>query len=419
MPSIQVIGGEKLQGQLKIQGSKNGSLPILAATILNKGTTILRNCPKIIDVYNMIFILKELGCKATWEDEVLIIDAKDVNSTNVSQEFVKKMRSSVLFLGALLGRFKEVSISYPGGCSIGSRPIDLHLESFEQMNVQEIVENDMNTIKCKTDEIIGNSINLRFPSVGATQNIILAAVLATGTTNIINAAREPEIDELCHFLNLAGANIKGIGRSRIIIKGVEKLHDIDYTITADRIVAGTYMAAIAITLGDAVLLSAPTKHLKSTIKVFKKLGCKIDIDNECLRIRSNNKPKAINEIITKPYPGFPTDMQSQLMSLLCISDGKSIINEQIFESRFQNVYELNKMGAKLTIKDFNKVEINGVKRLKAANLEAHDLRGGAALVIAALSAEGESNIENISLIERGYVDIVSDLQTLGANIKYY
>lgn len=419
MSSIEVIGGEQLNGELTIQGSKNAALPVIAATILNKGVSRLNNCPKIHDVIHMVKILEELGCKTSWEGNTLIVDSSNASVTKVSEDSVRKMRSSILYLGAILGRFHDVTIAYPGGCSIGKRPIDYHLNAIKKMNVtQEFQGEDDSVIHCYTNKIIGNDIFLEFPSVGATQNVILTAVLAEGITRIYNAAREPEIIEVCNYLIGAGARICGRGSAFIEIEGVKSLHDVEFNLSSDRIVAGTYMAAVAATRGKATFIDAPVRHLDSTIRILRKTGCKIDVVENVIKISCKQYPLPVN-VTTQPYPGFPTDMQSQLLSLLCLADGESTIIEEIFESRFQNVSELEKMGAKLKVEDkANKATILGVKKLHGAVVWAHDLRGGAGLVIAGLAAEGTTIIKDASFIERGYVDICKDLTILGGNLRY-
>ncbi len=420
MSSIEVIGGERLKGELKIQGSKNAALPVIAAAILNKGITVLKNCPRILDVYHMINVLEELGGSAKWEKDVLVIDTAGINSSSVSEESVRKMRSSILFLGALLGRFKEVTIAYPGGCSIGKRPIDYHLASLKRMNVlQEFLGPNESIIHCHTDKIIGNDIFLEFPSVGATQNVILSAVLSEGTTRIFNAAREPEVWELCNYLAEAGARICGKGTAFIEVEGVKKLHDVEYTLPSDRIVAGTYMAAIAATNGNAVLLDTPVRQIETVIRTMQKSGCKIEESDNALKISCTERLLPVKLLCTRPYPGFPTDMQSQMMTMLCLADGRSTIVEEIFESRFQNVEELRRMGAIINLDESGRrAEVDGVKSLSAATVTAHDLRGGAALVIAGLSATGKTVIRDATCIDRGYEDICRDMSMLGARIRY-
>lgn len=420
MSCIEVVGGEQLKGELRIQGSKNAALPIIAATILNKGITILKNCPKILDVFHMITVLEELGSKAAWEGNTLYVDTDSVNTFTVSEGSVQKMRSSILFMGALIGRFHEVTIAYPGGCSIGKRPIDYHLKAIKRMNVtQEFLGEDKSIIHCYTDKIVGNDIFLEFPSVGATQNVILSAVLSDGVTRIFNAAREPEVWELCNYLVEAGARICGKGSAFIEIEGVKKLHDVEYTLPPDRIVAGTYMTAIAATNGDVRLLDTPVRQIDTVIRVLRKTGCSIEEAGDNVKISCKGRLHPIDVLRTQPYPGFPTDMQSQLMTVLSIADGNSTIIEEIFESRYQNIDELKRMGAIISLDDTgNKAIIAGVKHLHGAAVNAHDLRGGAALIVAGLAAVGTTIVRDATCIERGYEDICRDMACLGANIRY-
>ncbi len=420
MSSIAVTGGVQLKGEVKIQGSKNAALPIIAATVLNKGITILRNCPKILDVFHMIKVLDEIGCKAVWEGNTLIVDTTSVRVCAVSEGAVRKMRSSVLFLGALLGRCHEAMIAYPGGCSIGKRPIDYHLNALKKMNIaQEFLGKDEDIIHCHTDKIIGNDIFLEFPSVGATQNVILTAALSEGTTRIFNAAREPEVLELCNYLVEAGARICGKGSAFIEVEGVKKLREVEYTLPPDRIVAGTYMTAIAAAWGEAILLDSPVRHIESVIRIMRRIGCNIETDGNNLKISCKGRLLPIELLKTQPYPGFPTDMQSQFMTVLSLADGKSTIQEEIFESRYQNAEELRKMGAIISLEaSRNRAVITGVKQLKGAIVEAHDLRGGAAMVIAGLAASGTTIIREATCIERGYEDICRDFTRLGADIRY-
>ena len=288
MSSIEVVGGEQLKGELKIQGSKNAALPILAATILIKGISVIRNCPKILDVYHMINILEELGCKTTWDGNTLIVDTSCITATTVSEDFVSRMRSSILFLGSLIGRFHEVSIAYPGGCAIGKRPIDYHLNALKRMNVT-IEEGENNFIHCYTNQIIGTNIFLDFPSVGATQNIILAAVLSRGVTRIFNAAKEPEVTELCEYLIKAGARISGKGSSFLEVEGVRSLNETEFTLSSDRIVAGTYMTAVAATHGEVILIDTPYRQLESITRILRRVGCVIEIKEDYVKISCRNK----------------------------------------------------------------------------------------------------------------------------------
>ena len=298
----------------------------------------------------MVKILQELGCETSWDGNTLYVDSSNSTSTSVSEESVTKMRSSILFLGALLGRHHDVTIAYPGGCSIGKRPIDYHLKAIKKMNVtQEFIGAGETMIHCYTDKVTGNDIFLEFPSVGATQNIILTAVRSEGVTRIFNAAREPEVTEVCNYLITAGARIKGKGTSFIEIEGVKELHDADFRLSSDRIVAGTYMAALAAAKGSIHLTDTPVSHLDVIIRLLRRTGCSIDITGTTVKIKNKRRPNPIELIKTQPYPGFPTDMQSQMMSVLCLADGESRIQEEIFESRYQNVGDLRRMGAIVTL----------------------------------------------------------------------
>lgn len=414
MSVIEIIGGTHLRGEVRIQGSKNAVLPILAACLLNKGTTKINNCPKILDVFNMIKILEHLGAFIVWDQDSLLIDTRNLTNTIVPEQYVKEMRSSIIVLGALLGRVGEAEITYPGGCSIGARPINMHLDAMKQLGV-EIVENG-DVLSCKTNGIIGNHINLEFPSVGATENILLTAVLGKGTTIITNAAMEPEIQELCRFLRAIGAKIGGIGTGELIVEGVTELCDTTFDVIADRIVAGTYLSAVLGIGGKVELSGVDDSQLLSVIEILRTLGGKITCGNDYLKVTSHGRPKAVDIIRTRPYPFFPTDMQSQLMSVLAKGKGTSIIIENIFEARYKNVTELEKMGANITVE--GKVAIiKGVKKLHGASVNAFDLRGGAGLVLAGLMAEGTTMVAHPYYIERGYEDICRDLSGLGANIK--
>lgn len=415
MTFIEIVGGKHLNGEVNIQGSKNAVLPVLAASVLIQGISKIDRCPKISDVFHMIKILESLGCVITWEDSTLIIDSRNIYTTVVPEDLVRKMRSSIIIMGALIGRFHEATITFPGGCTIGQRPIDYHLEAFEKMNVQ-LAEKD-GLIYCRTDMLKGKDIHLQFPSVGATENVILAAVLAKGTTNIYSAAKEPEIIELCKYLVRAGAKIWGAGTSHICIEGVERLYDVEYVTATDRIVTGTYLAAVTAVGGEAVLKGGDGKSLEQVIEALKIAGATIVCAKDEIYISASGNVKSVPYIKTMPYPYFPTDMQSQMISCLLKSDGVSRVEEDIFESRYQNIFEQIKLGAKIVI-DGKIAVIHGVKELKGCDVVASELRGGAALCIAGMMAEGTTRIYNTHFIERGYENIVRDLQQLGANILY-
>lgn len=397
-----------------MQGSKNAILPMLAACILCKDFVRISHCPKISDVYSMIHLLKSLGCDVQWEDNAVVIDARVISSTKLVEQHARVMRSSIVLVGAMLGREGTVEISYPGGCSIGARPINLHLNAFRKMNVQ-ITESQEN-ILCETCGLQGEEIELDFPSVGATENVILAAVLAKGVTTIKNAAKEPEIMELCSFLRKMGASIIGDGTDVIQIKGVSSLHGADYQVMCDRIVLGTYIAAIAATGGEADIKVNCVSQLDEVCKVYQQMGVTIRSTETGLYVLASGRLNKIDLIRTRPYPGFPTDMQSQTMAALTKAKGTSVIIENLFEGRFKTVDELRKMGASITVEGRAAI-IQGVDALTGAKVEAKDLRGGAALLIAGCMAEGVTKISDIQYIQRGYENIVECYRKLHVNIS--
>lgn len=409
-----VSGGNKIEGKLDIRGAKNSILPIMAATILNENKSIIHNVPNISDVYIMIKILESIGCKVDYNNDTLIIDSSNITSSEVNEEYVRKMRSSIILMGAMIGRLDYTKISYPGGCAIGSRPIDLHLKALKKLGVR--IEEENGFIKCYKDKLQGNIINLEFPSVGATENAILAAVKANGITKIYNAAREPEIEDLVEFLNSMGAKINGAGTSYIEIEGVEKLHGVEHNVIPDRIAIGTYMIASAITGGHLEVDRIVHKHMEPICDKLRLAGCNIEYANGGLILEAPKKIEAIDLVKTAPHPGFPTDMQSQLMTLMTISNGITVFHETIFENRFMHCAELARMGANIKYITENICMVKGVEKLKGASVKAPDLRGGASLVLAALVSEGESEISNIYHIERGYEDFENILRSLGADI---
>ncbi|WP_099468538.1 UDP-N-acetylglucosamine 1-carboxyvinyltransferase [Konateibacter massiliensis] len=415
MNSIKISGGKPLCGEVVVQGSKNAALPMIAAAVLCDGVTVLHNCPQIIDVNYMAEILKTIGCKVVWEGHSLIIDATYVNSYEIPTELADKMRSSILVSGALLGRLNHARIPYPGGCVIGKRPIDLHLEAFKQMNIGIFEEED--GLTAYTEQIVGNTIELPIASVGATENIMLAGVRAKGTTIIKNAAREPEVEELGRFLNKMGGDIKGAGTNKITISGVEALHGTQVDITPDRIAAGTYILAAVGTRGSIMLKNAPINQLEALLSVVEEMGASYMVREDCLWIDGTNANNFVAHIKTEVYPGFPTDLQSQLLSVLTMAEGVSLVSESIFEARFKTVEWLQKMGADIILNN-NHARITGVAFLHGEDVEAQELRGGAALIIAGLMAKGSTNISNAHYIQRGYEDICKDLAMLGADIYY-
>lgn len=405
-----VCGGNRVQGTLKIQGSKNAVLPIMAAAILCGGTTVIDHCPDITDVQAMAGVIRGTGGTAVYEDHRLTIDAGSVNTGLIEENKVKEIRASVLLLGSMLARFSQVKIHYPGGCSIGSRPINLHLQAFRQMGV--VTEERDNYIYCETKSgLHGADITLEFPSVGATENILLAAVLAEGTTQIQNAAREPEIVELCHFLCAMGARIEGAGTDHIKICGVTRLHAVRWELGADRIALLTYAMMVAGCGGEAYLETG-RKIPESEMEIFLKLGCELKNTEDGIWIRQEGVPRSVPFIRTEPYPGYPTDGQSLLMAVLTKSSGVSAIEEGIFENRFRMIRQLQKMGANIDYVS-NRASIIGVTRLHGAVVEADDLRSGAGLLIAAAMADGVSEIRKDGYIHRGYEDIVKQMKRLG------
>ena len=413
MKSYIIEGGKKLEGTVKISGSKNASLPILAATILSEKTNKLYNVPQIKDTKTTLEILKLLGCKIKQNSGKIEINSKHITKTEIPEHLMREMRSTVIMAGALLGRFKEVTFSYPGGCDIGSRPIDLHINAFKKLGV-EITE-EAGFIKCKANKIIGTNIDLDFPSVGATENIILATVFSTGTTTINNAAMEPEIIDMVQFLKKMGAKIQGEGTNQIIIDGVEKLSGVSYNIMPDRIEAGTILCAVAATGGNVTLDNVMPEHLTAVINKLEETGCKIEINNKKITLNAPKKLKSI-DIKTMTYPGFPTDLQQIFATMLVKASGTSIIVENIFESRYKYISELRKMGAKVTVEGKTAI-IKGARKINATTVVCTDLRGGAALVIAGLMAKGKSRVENIGYIQRGYENLENKLGSLGAKIK--
>lgn len=426
MSYMEIIGGKRLYGQVLIQGSKNAVLPILAASILHKGITRLRACPKISDVFDMISLLECMGCDIVWEQEILSIDTTKLASCSLHCMKAKKTRSSVLLLGSLLGRLGCAEISFPGGCSIGERPIDYHLAALRTMNVEVeelegecFDEQDMSQyLRCSTKELRGSHFTLIFPSVGATENIILAAVLAKGTTVLKNAAKEPEITALADFLNKAGARILGAGSDVIVIEGVATLQDSEFEIPKDRIVAGTYLAAVAAAGGEAELIGLPKDQMGCILPLFQKMNCVLQDTSKGLVISRKDELISIGSLETKPYPGFPTDLQSQFMVLFSLAKGESRLCEKIFEDRFLVVDALCKMGAIITVEE-KTAYLQGNSQLQGIRYAVPDLRGGAALVIAALAARGKTILENIFYIGRGYEDISRDIAALSGDIRVY
>lgn len=419
MSVIQVCGLTPLKGEISIQGSKNAVLPMMAAALLHRGVTVLTNVPVIRDVACMLDILESLGCRCCHKGDCLVMDARSVTGTSIPEEYVTAMRSSIVVLSALLGRMGEGSCCYPGGCLIGARPIDLHLMALRALGA-DIRERD-GTIEAscrKNGGLKGTEIHLSYPSVGATEQAILASVLADGVTIIHQAAREPEISQMCRFLNNMGAVICGMGTDHLMVQGVAGLHDSSFRVEGDRIVAGTYGAAVVAAGGEALLRGICPSDLKVPLEEFQKAGAAVDADekNRQIRICMGKRPLPLL-IKTEPYPGFPTDLQSPFMAFLATAQGTSYIEEQVFEGRFATAKILEQMGAVIRTEDQRAV-IEGHYPLKGAAVNACDLRGGAALMVATLAAEGDTFIGECHHIERGYEDICRDMAALGAHIRW-
>jgi len=409
-----ISGGNRLKGRVKIDGAKNSSLSIMAATLLTKEVCVLRNVPRLTDVETMSDVIRKLGVNVEWkEGNNLYIDSDNFNNYEAPYELVKMMRASILVMGPLLARLKRAKISLPGGCAIGARPVDYHLKGFEALGAQ--VEVEKGYIEAKVNILKGDEIYLDFPSLGATENIMMAACLAEGVTTIENAAKDPEVVELGNFLNKMGAKIKGLGTDLIKITGVKELQGIDYTIIPDRIEAGTYMIAAAITGGDVLIEKADPLLLKPLIVKLEEAGVRIELERDLIKVIRPDNVNAV-DIKTLPFPGFPTDMQPQFMALSCVARGTSVITETVFEKRFTHIGDLIRMGADIKVEGHSAI-VKGVKKLSAAPVMASDLRGGAALVIAGLVAEGTTELSRIYHLDRGYVKLEEKLNSLGADIK--
>ena len=411
---LVITGGKKLEGRVKISGAKNSSLSIMAAALLTKDPCILKNIPRLSDVEIMIEVIKKLGVEVEWRGEdTLYINPDGFDNYEAPYELVKMMRASFLVMGPLLARLKKAKISLPGGCAIGARPVDFHIKGFTAMGAK--VEVEKGYIKAEAEELVGSNIYLDFPSLGATENIMMAASLARGVTRIENAAKDPEIVELGNYLMKMGANIKGLGTDLIKIKGVKELKGTDYTIIPDRIEAGTYIIAAAITKGKVLVEDINADLLNPLIVKLEKAGIKIVKHKNSLEVIGSGKVNAV-DVKTLPFPGFPTDLQPQMMAFACITNGTSVITETVFENRFTHIGDLRRMGADIKVEGHSAI-IKGVEKLSAAQVMASDLRGGAALVLASLVAEGTTELSRIYHIDRGYMKLEEKLTALGADIK--
>ncbi len=415
MAKLLIEGQRKLRGEVSLQGSKNSTLPILAATLLTEGENVIHNCPCLSDIDVAISILRYLGCSATRHGHTLLVDTCNLNDTHIPDSLMREMRSSVIFLGAVLARCGRARISLPGGCELGPRPVDLHLDSLRKMGA--VITEHHGEIRAHTPRgLEGARIALAFPSVGATENIIIAASLAKGTTVITNAAREPEIVDLADYLNKCGAMISGAGDGTVVIEGVERLHGAVHNIIPDRIVAATLMSAAAVTGSHIVINDVISAHLGAIIPAFEEAGCRLSVKEGRMDFKAPQKLRSPGLIRTTPYPGFPTDAQPPLMALSLVAEGTTVFVETVFESRYKHIGEFLRMGA--NIKSEGRVAVvEGVSKLYGSKLKAGDLRGSAALVVAGLAAQGKTEIDTTGYLERGYEELDAVLSSLDGSVR--
>lgn len=416
MQKILVKGGKTLRGLVEVSGSKNATLPVMTAALLGETPSVIQNVPYLNDIKTMAEVLRKLGSQVVLEDHQLRIDPAGFNQYEAPYELVKTMRASIYSLGACLARLGEAKVSLPGGCAIGARPIDLHLKGVEQLGAQVTIEHGY--VHAKASRLKGATIHLagpHGPSVGATVNVVLAATAAEGTTVIESASSEPEVEDMVRCLNAMGAQIEGAGTSRLVIQGKKRLKGVEYSVIADRVEAGTFMVASAITRGDVLLKKANAKHLEAVSEKLRQIGVSVEEGVDGIRVRGNDHYKPSN-VMVLPYPGFPTDMQAQIMALLSVVPGLSLVTETIWENRFMHVFEMNRMGADITI-DHSHAAVKGVKKLTGAPVMASDLRASAALILAGLVAEGETLVQRIYHLDRGYEKIEQKLSALGADIS--
>ncbi len=413
MNVLKVNGGRPLSGEITVHGSKNSVLPILAATLVHNGESVIHNCPDLRDVRYAIKILEYLGCKVARQGNTVTVNSETMARCDIPDNLMREMRSSVIFLGAILARCGKARMSFPGGCELGPRPIDLHLAALRKMGVDICKEGGV--IDCKVGRLLGCDIDLAFPSVGATENIMLAATACPGKTRVLNAAREPEIEDLQEFLRAMGIKINGAGSSTIEIEGRCTTHDCEHTAIPDRIVAATYLIATAAAGGDVTVKKMKPEHISTVLSQLETAGCELEICDDCVRVHRSKKLRALSAVRTMPYPGFPTDAQAPMMALATCCNGTSVFIENIFDSRYRHVSELMRMGANIRVEGKIAV-VSGGRGLTGASVNACDLRGGAALVVAALAAQGESEIAQIRHIDRGYEKIEKAFSDLGGEI---
>lgn len=413
MDKYLINGGRKLSGKVTVSSAKNTVLPMLATSILTDEEIVIKNCPQITDVYAMVNVLTNLGVKSLWYENDLILKGNSLSAYSVPNKLSCELRTSILVLGALLSRLGKGLIAYPGGCNLGERPIDIHITGLKKLGAK-IIESEKGLV-CSCKKLVGTEMSLPFPSVGATENILLASVLAKGQTVIHNVAKEPEIVDLANFLNKMGAKISGAGTHTIFVDGVERLSGVEYFPISDRIEAGTFIIATAVTGGEVQVSNIKSENISSLISKLCDNTCKISIKNDIIYVKCGKRRKAF-DVITGPYPMFPTDLQAQITVLACVSNGTSVIQENVFENRFCHVKELQSMGADIYVNGRTAI-VNGVSKLHGANVSSHDLRCGASLVIAGLGAEGKTLVKDIKHLDRGYSNLEQKLCELGADIK--
>ena len=414
MEAFVVEGGTPLRGEIRVDGAKNATLPILAAAVLTEETVRLHDVPEITDVKHMADILTMLGCQVTRENSDMTVTCADLHTWEMPDQLSKQIRSSIFLLGPILARFHKATVTFPGGCEIGLRPIDLHLSGLRCLGVK--IEEEGGLIHCDGSSMHAGEVHFDYPSVGATENVMMAAVLVPGITTIHNPAREPEIVDLQNFINAMGGCVRGAGGHAIEIEGVSCLHGTEWTPMPDRIVAGTLLAAAAVTGGEITLTNAPESDMVAVTAKLREMGCRIAEVPGRIVLSAPQRLTAFSQLQTQPHPGFPTDMQVQMLALLAVSEGTGVITENVFENRFTHAGDLNRMGAHILCTGRTAV-VRGVRELYGARVTARDLRGGAALVLAGLKAHGETHVEHAELIDRGYDHLERQLTELGANIR--
>ncbi len=414
MEGFAVRGGERIQGEMTIGAAKNAVLPIMAASVLADSPSLIAGCPRIADVESMRGILGCLGCPSEWNESGLTVSGDHLARGEMPEQLSKRVRSSIFLLGPILGRLRRAEVVYPGGCEIGLRPIDLHLSGLRRMGV--VIEEREGVLRCDGGNMHAADVHLDYPSVGATENVMMAAVLTPGRTTISNAAREPEIGDLQSYINAMGGHVRGAGSPLIEIEGVRRLHGASYTPMFDRIAAGTYLCAAAITGGEILLSGVQPCHMTAVMEKLREMGCAVTEEENRLSLRAPRRLKAFDTLQTQPHPGFPTDMQSPMLALASVAEGCGVVVENVFENRFALAGELSRMGANIRVSGRAAV-IQGVDGLHGARVQARDLRGGAALVLAGLAARGETLISGVELIDRGYERMEDALCALGAHVR--